>query len=410
MSSVQVVPLQWSDDPIGQVDFPGKTLVLHHGIGSGLSRDRREPGVVWAIADRGPNLKREVAVDDYGWKAPDACKDQPDAKVMPRLDMGPYLAKLRVADDAIALEEIVRLTSGDGRPIPGCPVPDGPHHQCEPAYDLAGAAIAPDPAGMDTEGVAALRDGGFWLGEEYGPSLVLADRAGRIVRRLVPRSAAIADAAAGIEDALPEVAARRHLNRGFEGIAVSPSEDRLYAAFQSPLAHPDEGAFKAARHVRLWELDRRGQLLGQYLYPFDEPDSFVRDSEKGTVEWRDLKICELTAIGERTLLVLERSSHTCKIYRVELTDELRIADRHRDIATRPTVEELSAKGEKFDLPVLAKRLLFTSDEHREVAADIEGMTLLSDRSLLLVSDNDYGVEDKKTCFFRLVFDEALAGE
>jgi hypothetical protein len=53
-------------------------------------------------------------------------------------------------------------------------------------------------------------------------------------------------------------------------------------------------------------------------------------------------------------------------------------------------------------------LLFTSDEHREVAADIEGMTLLSDRSLLIVSDNDYGVEDKKTRFFRLVFGEPFA--
>ena len=82
---------------------------------------------------------------------------------------------------------------------------------------------------MDTEGVAALSDGGFWVGEEYGPSLVLADAAGRIVRRLVPHGAAIAEGDRYIEDLLPEIAARRHLNRGFEGVAVSPSEERLYA-------------------------------------------------------------------------------------------------------------------------------------------------------------------------------------
>ena len=57
MSSVRVVALRWSDQPIGEVDFPGKTLVLHHGIGSGLSRDRADPRFVWAIADRGPNIK-----------------------------------------------------------------------------------------------------------------------------------------------------------------------------------------------------------------------------------------------------------------------------------------------------------------------------------------------------------------
>src|SRR5687768_16630402 len=119
MSSVEVVPLRWSDDPIGEVEFPGKTLVLRHGIGSGLSRDRRasDSDYVWAVADRGPNLKRKVAVDDYGWTAPPECKDQPDAKVMPRIEMGPYLAKLRIDDDEVALVEIVRLSDPNGRPI-----------------------------------------------------------------------------------------------------------------------------------------------------------------------------------------------------------------------------------------------------------------------------------------------------
>ena len=408
MSSVKVAPLHWADDSIGEVEFPGKTLVLRHGIGSGLSRDRVDPQFVWAIADRGPNLKRKVAVKHYGWAAPEACKDQPDAKLMPRLDMGPYLARLRVAADEIALVAIVRLTDPEGQAVPGCPIPDGLHHQCEPAYDIDGKPIQPNAAGMDTEGVAVLRDGRFWLGEEYGPSLVLAQADGRIVRRLVPRGAAIAAGQSWIYDSLPDIASRRHLNRGFEGIAVSPSEERLFAAFQSPLAHPDRDSFKSARHVRLWELDSDGRMLGQYLYPFDEPQSFVRDCEKEKIGWHDLKICELTAVGERTLLVLERSSETCKIYRVELADQLRLPDEHRDMATRPTVEELSAEDGNFDLPVLAKRLLFTSDDHRQVAADIEGMTLLDDRSLLLVSDNDYGVEEKKTSFFRLVFDEPFA--
>ncbi|MBA2466373.1 MAG: esterase-like activity of phytase family protein [Sphingomonas sp.] len=405
MNAVEVISLRWGDDPIGEVEFPGKTLVIRHGIGSGLSRDRADPQFVWAMADRGPNLKRKTAVEHYGWVAPPESNDQPDAKVMPRLEMGPYLAKLRIDDDEVALVEILRLTDPDGRPVPGSPIPDGLHHQCEPAYDYDGKPLAPDASGMDTEGVAVLRDGSFWLGEEYGPSLALVERSGKVRRRLLPAGAAAAGEKPWIDDSLPALAARRHLNRGFEGIAVSPSEERLYVAFQSPLAHPDKAAFKAARHVRLWELDPDGRVVGQYLYPLDDPRSFVRDSEKEKLGWKDLKICELTAVGERTLLVLERSSETCKIYRVELTDALRTPASHLDIDTRPTVEELSASDDEFELPVLAKQLLFTSDDHREVAADIEGMTLLSDRSLLLVSDNDFGVEEKATRFFRLIFDE-----
>ena len=408
MSSVQVTPLRWRDDPIGEVDFPGRKLVIRHGIGSGLARDPGEDGIVWAIADRGPNLKLKVAIDDYGWQRPESCRGEADAKLMPRLEMGPYLARLRIQSDDVELDRIVRLSDSGGRQVPGCPVPDGDDLQCEPAYDVDGRPIAPDPLGMDTEGLAALSDGSFWLGEEYGPSLVQVAADGRVVRRLVPKGSAIAGEQ-HVVDSLPAVAAKRHLNRGFEAVTVSPSEGRLFLAFQSPLAHPDKSAFERARHVRLWELDRNGQVLAQFLYPLDEPGTFLRDSKKAKLDWKDLKICELAAVGARTLLVLERSSETCKIYRVELAKVLRTPAAHLDIDTRPTIEELSARDGPFELPVLAKQLLFTSDEHPEVSADIEGMAVLSERTLLLVSDNDFGVEDKETRFFRLSFENPLSG-
>ena len=408
MDLVEVLPLRWRDDPIGEVDFPGRKLVIRHGIGSGLTRDPAGDGIVWAIADRGPNLELKIAIDDYGWQAPEGCRGEANAKLMPRLELGPYLARLRIDRERVELDGIVPLTDARGRQIPGCPLPEGDHLQCEPAYDFDGRPIAPDPLGMDTEGLAALSDGSFWIGEEYGPSLVQVATSGKVVRRLVPKGSAIADGD-HVEDSLPALAAKRHLNRGFEAVAVSPSEDRLFLAFQSPLAHPDKAAFERARHVRLWELDRNGRVIAQYLYPFDEPETFIRDKAKKKLGWKDLKICELAAAGERTLLVLERSAETCKIYRVELADDLRTPAAHLDIDTRPTIEELSARDGAFELPLLGKQLVFTSDNHPQVSADIEGMTPLSDRTLLLVSDNDFGVENKETRFFRLSFASPLSG-
>lgn len=35
------------------------------------------------------------------------------------------------------------------------------------------------------------------------------------------------------------------------------------------------------------------------------------------------------------------------------------------------------------------------------------MCLLSDRELLIATDNDFGVEDAETRFYRLTFDDAL---
>jgi hypothetical protein len=133
---------------------------------------------------------------------------------------------------------------------------------------------------------------------------------------------------------------------------------------------------------------------------------FRRDAAKGELERADIKVSELTCIGEDQLLVLERGSETTKIYRVRLTAECRLPPEHDRPDTRPTLEELSASG-RFDLPVLGKELLFDSDRHPEVSADLEGMTLLDERTLLLVNDNDFGIEGAETAFWRVRFAEPI---
>jgi hypothetical protein len=59
--------------------------------------------------------------------------------------------------------------------------------------------------------------------------------------------------------------------------------------------------------------------------------------------------------------------------------------------------------------VLEKERVFSSDDHPEVAADLEGMAILSLSELLLVSDNDFGVEGAETSFWRLRFERPLLG-
>jgi hypothetical protein len=253
-----------------------------------------------------------------------------------------------------------------------------------------------------------LEDGTFWVGEEYGPSLVRIAPDGAVIERLVPEGSDMPDAAYPIRASLPALAAKRHLNRGFEAVAVSPSNDLLYLAFQSPLAHPTTGDHEQAHHIRLWQLDANGHPLAQFLYPFDEPASFLRDAEHGCVEPSDRKVCEITAIGENSLLVLERATKTSKIYRVTIDPKLSLRTEHWQINTTPTVEQISASGGA--LPELRKELVFTSDDWREVGEDIEGMALLDARTIIIVSDNDFGCEAKRTRFYRLTFDSALAFE
>ena len=123
----------------------------------------------------------------------------------------------------------------------------------------------------------------------------------------------------------------------------------------------------------------------------------------------DLKVSELAWAAPDILLVLERGSKTTRIYRVQLRGELATPPQHLDAATRPTLEELSGRGE-LDLPVLEKSLLFDSDSAPEVAADLEGMVILSESELLLVNDNDFGVEGAETSFWKVrLLDRTLLG-
>jgi hypothetical protein len=215
--------------------------------------------------------------------------------------------------------------------------------------------------------------------------------------------------------ALPELAARRQLNRGFEGLALSDDAAWLYLAFQSPLAHPDEGAHKDARHVRIWKLDvASGKVAAQFLYPLDRPRSFLRDVAQGHVHRSDIKISELVPIGDERLIVLERASATTKLYLVQLDPKRALASEHLDVATRPSVEELSGQDRSLpDLPTLAKTLILTTDDLPDVDPDLEGLIVLSPTTLLLVNDNDFGVEDVRTRFWRIdlpfSLDDDLAG-
>lgn len=401
--------LGWADEALGEIELPKRAMRLRSGFGSGLATRAGDPaGTVWAVGDRGPNLKVRTAIKRYGLDRLESLRSEEGAKIMPRPDLGPAIAELRVAEGRVELVRSLRLADARGRAVSGLPPPGGSHARCEPAFDLDGGRLGADPSGLDTEGIAALADGGFWVGDEYGPSLVRLGPDGRVLRRLVPEGSGIEGAAYPVEARLPAIAARRQINRGFEAIALSGDGDWLFLAFQSPLAQPDEQAHEQGRHVRLWRLDAAtGEVAAQYLYPLDPPDSFRRDREAKPLDWSDLKVSELCWAAPQALLVLERGSQTTKIYSVAPSERFELDPSHLDPATRPTVEQRSADEGGPGVPVLVKRLLFSSDDAPEVAADLEGMAILSPSELLLVNDNDFGVEGAETGFWRVRFDQPV---
>lgn len=263
------------------------------GVGSALARRAGDPpGRVWGLGDRGPNLKIKTAIRRYGLDHLAPLHDLPGAKVLPLPQFQPALAELQVDDDGVSLIRTLPLRTPDG-PLSGLALPGSADAAMEPTFDLTGRPLAPDPAGVDTEGLAALADGGFWISEEYGPSILRVDADGVVRSRWTPPGAG-----------------RRRLNRGFEGLAISPDERWLYVLFQSALV----GETSTQTHI--WTLDARdGSVAADHAYSFDPPESFA---EGEAVDASDLKACELVCVGPDRLLVLERVTRSARIYRVEL--------------------------------------------------------------------------------------------
>ena len=85
------------------------------------------------------------------------------------------------------------------------------------------------------------------------------------------------------------------------------------------------------------------------------------------------------AVTDDRLLVLERISKSARIYRIDLS---------------------GGRG-------LGKTLIFSTDAAGGIAPDLEGMALMSDRELILATDNDFGIEGAETRFYRLRFDVPL---
>ncbi len=403
-SQISVTELSYSDELLGKVALPGCDLTISRGIGSGLTRRVGDPpNKFWAIGDRGPNFKLLFGIK-HGLSLPDTLADVEGAKFMPALAFGPAIAELNLQDGVVTCVHSQDLCDKDGQPITGLPPANG---LGEIAVNLDGTLIPPNPSGVDSEGIAAMADGTFWVADEYGPSLLHVASNGTVLVRWVPAGLGRLFDGAGypIKESLPAIAASRQFNRGFETVALSADEKWLYVAFQSPLAHPDEATHRQGRHVRIWKMDAlTGEITAQFLYPLDGADSFRRDNALGAFHGSDIKVSELVLLEPERLLILERGSATSKLYTVTLNAECAVDECHMKSETRPTLEELSAAGQVgISVPQLRKTLLLNSDDFPEIGADLEGIVALTPRTLLLVNDNDFGVEGASTRFWRVDF-------
>ena len=365
---------------------------------------------LWGITDRRPNGFVEKPSSDGSPAKP--------LRTLPVPTFQPLLLKLALEAPAAAgkpgtlrVVDVKPIATADGAPASGRPAVAPP--RSKPMVDPATAQPLPiDPDGLDTEGLAPANGGGFWIAEEYVPSLLRLTADGRMVRRIVPIGAVLGDgdgrrAGCEVVEALPEVCLRRADNRGFEGLAQSPDGSRLFTMLQSP-PEPLAGATEEdAVHVPLLVLDPvKGLPLAEYRYRLGEPGEKPADLVAA-----DGKISALSATGNDTLLVLEQSATASRLYEVKLGPVARPAAGKVATASKRLVADLAPLA-----PIFNAELNRGASGAPGKLSDLkfEGLALLAPGVVAIVNDNDFDMDAagaapadpsiRRTCLWVVRFD------
>jgi hypothetical protein len=392
------------DDPrlrLGTVAFEGgKTLDLRVGIGSAAFRRPGAPEAVFVtLSDRGPNFPCGEAEEIAGVEGEKLCAGIEGGRIYPMPDYSPTIFRIEAKDGRFRILQTIPITDREGRPVTGLPNPLT-QATTETPLDSSGKKLEARASAIDAEGIVELADGTFWIGEENAPSILHVAADGKVIRRLVPAGSEGDFATAGypVEGKLPTILVKRQLNRGIESMAASPDERFLWFVLQNPLANPDAKAYQTARNTRLFKFDRAAdRLLAEYVYELTPMAEFPGEEKKAQSTAR---ISELLALDEDRLLILDRTERTTKIFAIDTrgaTDIL--GSKWDDPATLPSLEQTSL-AEAGVTPV-GKRLVLDSSRHPELPSKIEGMAFFADGSLMIINDDDFGIDGRRTLVARV---------
>ncbi|MBP6115739.1 MAG: esterase-like activity of phytase family protein [Neisseriaceae bacterium] len=391
----QTVPYQ----PLATVNTAdGLPLTINHGgFGSDAAAHPHTPNQFYALTDRGPNLDTKGA---HG-----------AGKIFPTPDFTPSIGLFAIGpDQSITLLKTIPLKNRHGEPISGLPNPPGMGGTLEVPYRLDNRVITVDPNrpydpntnpirwdehGLDSEGLAALKDGTFWVSDEYGPHMVHFDANGVEIGRINPFSQDVR-----AEFNLPAEWANRRPNRGMEGLTISPDQTTLVGIMQSALANPNKAAQKSDL-TRLVSVDLKTGQTKQYLYP----QAIAENSNSGIMALANGQFLVIERDGKFALKKPEAMKH---VYQIDLSlaTDLNAIPAGGAFSHDPqlgllingqTLEQYRLSHDWADLALLGIR-----PAQKTLVADLvqslnyphdkfEGLWLLNADTLAVINDDDFSI-------------------
>ena len=359
--------------------------VYNGGFGSALVADPNDPAVFYLLTDRGPNIDGTAA----------------NSKVFAKPDFIPQIGKFRLVKNQLVLERTIELTNASGGKLNGLPNPAGQGSSGETAFDLNGNTLMPSADGIDSEGLALVPDGSFWISDEYGPHLLHTDANGRTLERINPFGTGTGGRT------IPLVFARRRPNRGMEGLTITPDGKTLVGIMQFPLYNPSSAAISGSLVVRILTYDIASGASKQYVVLMERANLQAYS--------------EITAVTNTTFLILERDGEYAteankttvvkKIYKVDISNATDVSDPANGTGGKlyggKTVEELktAATLEANGIKPVTKSLVvdLVTDLPTIYPHDkAEGMALITPSLIAVSNDDDFGVTGTGTYIAKIL--------
>jgi len=389
--SAQVVKLQDYVNKNSAVIGTFQNIKFHEAGFSGLYPIAGTNGTeFWTVSDRGVNV--DAASANLA-----GCRPTYD-KIYGFANYAPKIHRIRVKGDSIQILQTITMKRPSGATATGLLNPTGfgstaaEQVSIDTVLNCANfnsKIAAKDVWGIDSEGIVVDKQGNFWICEEGGPTIWKLNQNGVVINRFTPYGNL-----AGIEAqeiAIDTVFKYRKNNRGFEGIAITPS-GKIYAMIQSPLLYPTKIVGEATQVHRLLEIDPTTNATKVFVYL---NDGVIGTAGANQIRMSDWKLSDMAAISDSTFLVIEAALRGTKdvknIYKISIKDATPVTSALYNGSTVEGLVDLIGLTANNIVPV--KKTLFVDmfsigwDPTLEKA---EGLAIINDSTIAICNDNDYG--------------------
>ena len=418
---IQGSPLPYSvlSNEFTNAAYPEQKLEIRGGgYGSDAAAHPTNANQFYALTDRGPNA------DFDGSLGP--------GKRFLLPDYTPRIGLFELQDDGqITKVKEILLKDPNGNPTSGLPNPKALGGTNEIPYEVSGKLMTVDPDlpfdeitnpiktdlyGLDPEGLAVLKDGSFWVSDEYGPHIVHYNADGVEIARINPfahdeRNNIVINER---QILLPTEFANRRANRGMEALTITPDQTTLAGIMESSMDNPNKSG-RESNLTRMVTINLVTGQIAQYLYRLNKAQYVT----SGIVA---LSNHEFYVIEHDRKFPLQDKSAQKLIYKIDMaqaTDIEAIADEggtDKNGTDKYSVKQNAALGLTINGQTL-EQFIATDDNdwqalaelninpvHKTLVFDVlaaldyphdklEGLWLRQDGSLGLLNDDDFAMTD-----------------